>query len=109
MPARNSTTPAVRPSLDLDALEKENPKAPFVVNAGGQAITFGDVRDLPWDELNETVQDPDEFMFKTLSDEDYKHFKALKIPGWKIETLMADYRSHFGIGTRGNGRGSRTS
>lgn len=109
MPARNgnSPSPARRIGTNLDELEKENPIEPFVALVGGKEITFIDARDLPWDELNK-IDDPDEFMWRCLSEEDYDFFLAQKVPGWKIEILSRDYQRHFGIGTRGNGRGSRT-
>lgn len=107
----NRPAPASSPariSTNLDELEKENPLDPFVVVVGGREITFTDVRDLPWDVLANVEADPDEFMWETLSKEDYDYFKAQKVPGWKIDVLIKDYRAHFGIGTRGNGRGSRS-
>lgn len=104
MPAQ----PRTKVSLNLDEIEKENPTQPFVITVNGKEITFNDARDLPWDDLAQLGDDPDEFMWQTLSEVDYDHFKKAKVPGWKVDVLVRDYQRHFGIGTRGNGRGSRS-
>lgn len=108
--AAQSTPPkagtAVRVHTNLDEVVKpaEIDVEPFTAVAGGREFTFLAVHDLPWDELGGLENDGDEFMFKTLSEDDYDAFKALKIPGWKINILMADYKAHYKIGQRQGAR-----
>jgi hypothetical protein len=101
-PAPAAAAPAARVHTNLDEVQKpaEIDVEPFVAVAGGQEFTFAAVHDLPWDELGGIEGDGDEFMFKTLSEDDYEAFKKLKVPGWKINILMEDYKAHYKIGQR---------
>lgn len=106
--APSAAKPA-RVSLNLNELEKEDPREPFVVLMGDpeQEVTFIDSRDLDWEVL-ETMAGPSDFMYNCLTGEDFEFVRSQHLPGWKINRLWEDYQAHFGLGSRGNGRGSRS-
>lgn len=84
--------------LDLDAEERpeEDVKPPFVVNVGGEKITFEDPANIEWRALA-SVNIPGDLIRISLSVEDRNHLKGLSLPAWKFNKLMKAYYDHYGL------------
>lgn len=83
-------------SLDLDTLEREDARPPFVVKVEGREITLGDPEDIDWQDLVE-IESPAEFIRFCATKEDRDFLLSQKVPGWKFSKLMEAYQQHYGI------------
>jgi hypothetical protein len=102
-------------NLSLSALEAEIVKPePFVLALkDGKRVTFPDIFDRPADEAAEFLSDlrsSDDFdlMAKWLSEDDFKRYKAAKIPLRSHAAIMQAVMSYYEqtMGTPGEGRAS---
>lgn len=96
-------------SLNLDTLEREDPREPFSIVISGKRIVMSDPSDLDWKvlmDLNEN--NPMQFFRYVVAPDDQAHFKKADIPGWKMRKLMELYQEHYGLDNLGNAVGSRT-
>lgn len=93
--------------LNLDALEKEDPKSAFRFVLEGHEFVLEDPTEVSWQELQQ-VRTPVDFARYCMSSEDRRKFLAIKMPGWKFNRLFEEYQEHFGLDTAGNAPGSRT-
>ncbi len=105
MATNESTEPKV--NLSLDDLEKENPKGIFKFTIAGRVITMNDPKDIDWLTLAEIEDDPVQFVQECMSEPDGDFFVDQQLPSWKMDILIKDFMRHFGMGSRGKGRGSR--
>lgn len=101
--------PVDKVTLNLDSLEREDPREPFSVVVAGKRIVMSDPADLDWKILLELREDnPAQFFRHVVSADDQNHFRKAAIPGWKMRKLMEMYQEHYGLENLGNGAGSRT-
>ena len=91
-------------SVNLDIIEREDPREEFSAVIGGKRIVFTDAADLEWDVL-ETMDSPTDFITECTTQEDREHIYAAKLPAWKFKALWQAYQDHFGLGSPGNARG----
>jgi hypothetical protein len=88
-------------SLDLDALERENPAKPFTLLHGGHVLTFVDPEELDWQDLIRALQQPALFFEICLGAADRDVFQQTPLPGWKLKRLLDAYLQHHGIASSG--------
>lgn len=88
-------------TLNLDALEREDAKEPFIAVIAGRKIEFTDPGELEWRDLARW-DSPEEFIDNALDEDDRAFVLEQKIPGWKFKALWEAYQEHFGLGDRGN-------
>ena len=106
MPPQNRKISSIEKiNLNLDTVEREQVYEPYVVVVDGHPITMTDPKDLDWKVLL-TIDRPSQFFAHVVSDEDKQIFKKAMIEGWKMEMLLRDYQTHYGLGTPGNGDAS---
>jgi hypothetical protein len=96
-----STRPSDKPpavSLNLDTLEREGEKPePFVVVLDGKPMTFADPSEMAWQEVMAALRDPEGFFRYALSKEDSERFLSTKLPTWKLNRMMEQWREHYGV------------
>lgn len=84
--------------FDLDTLEREGARDPFVVRVGGAEVTFLDPQELDWQDLTGADQgDPKQFLGIVLGDKDRDIFFSERLPAWKLNELMKAYLKHYGL------------
>lgn len=90
--------------FNLDTYEKEGgEKEPFTAFINGRTIVMTDPTDLSWQEL-EDLDDPDRFAELVMTKEDGEFFLKEPLKAWQLNGLMDGYMTHYGLGSRGNGR-----
>lgn len=100
-------SPDISVDLSLDDLEKENPRTPYTTKVAGRVITLNDPQDIDWLVLVDIEDDPTLFVTNCMSEEDANFFMDQRIESWKVNILMDRFMKHYGLGSRGKGRGSR--
>jgi hypothetical protein len=98
-----ATAPKQKIALNLDTLEREDAKEPFIVVIDGEPMEFKDAADVEWDVLAE-MDTPQEFFEVCLDDEQRKRLYDSKLPAWKFRKLWEGYQTHYGLDDRGNAR-----
>lgn len=109
-----ATTPQDREKIDfnLETVEREKTYTPFKAfipatdGTEGRTITMVDPADLDWQDLLD-VDQPQKFLRYCITDEDKDWLLEQKIKGWQFAKLIEAYQKHYGIGSPGNGAGSR--
>lgn len=101
-------TPQVEPdvALDLDSMERENPKAPFTFRHGGKRFMMSDPQEIDWQKLLVALRDPVYFMSLALPADDRDDFFSMDMPGWKMNRLVEEYSKHYGLPSPGEAAGS---
>lgn len=100
-------SPDISVDLSLDDLEKENPRQPYRTKLRGRVITLNDPQDIDWLILMDIEDDPTQFVTNCMSEEDAEFFMEEPLESWKVNRLMEAFMRHYGLGSRGKGRGSR--
>lgn len=101
-------TPQDKVTLNLDTLEREDPRDSFSVVVAGKRIVMSDPSDLDWKILMK-INEPQDFFRHVVTPADQQHFRNAEIPGWKMRKLMELYSEHYGLDELGNVNGSRTA
>ena len=101
MPATNTrkTAASDKPSpvsLNLDVLEREDEREPFVFVLGGDRFVCRDIEDEDWQVLTRIDEDDPADTFKLLLGKDYEKFSKHELPLWKLKKLMESWREHTG-------------
>lgn len=87
-----------KPTFDLDALEREGAKEPFVVQIGGERANFSDPQELDWQELvTMNTEDPHQFLRAVIAPDDQDKFFNAHMPAWKLNKLVEAYMAHYGM------------
>ncbi|MCO6011411.1 hypothetical protein NE236_41325 [Actinoallomurus purpureus] len=110
----NTRTTRPRPApkkkaFDLDALEREGTKDPFVVRAGGREFTFPDPMEMDYQQaISFDPRDVDR-LIRALLGEDYEAFVAVGMPVWKVAKLVEVLQEYYGLPQEGEDDASPTS
>lgn len=81
-------------NLNLDEVENEEAKEPFVVVLGGREISFSDPAELDWQDLLE-INDPVQFLRYVVSKEDREYIHKQRIPAFKFAKLMDAFSTYY--------------
>lgn len=99
--------PSKQIHFNLETVEVEAPKEPFVVGLpGGETIAMIEPDELDWQQLLD-LDDPVKFLRYAISEEDRAKLAKEKFSGKKFAALIEAYQEHFGLPQRGNGVASR--
>ncbi len=92
-------------AVNLDELERKNPKDPFVAVIGGREITFTDPEEMDWEDLA-ALDSPGDFVDMCTTDDDREHIYNQKLPAFKFKKLWEAYQQHYDLlAARGKRRG----
>lgn len=83
-----------RVNINLDEIENEEAKEPFVAVLAGREIVFSDPAELDWQDLLE-IGDPVDFLRYVVSEEDRKHIHKQKLPAFKFNRLMEAFMTYY--------------
>lgn len=98
-----------KPTLDLDALEREGAVAEkFTFTFGGRQYEMVDPQEIDWQDLLSGLRNPAMFIRFAMSAADQKEFFGARVPAWKMNRLMEAYQQHYGIPDLGNASALRT-
>lgn len=106
-------TPPLTPTVSFKELRAESEKAregktPFVYECeDGTVITFTDPNLIHWIDLADLGEDPVQFINLCLSAQDGKKFAGEDIDSSMMSVIMDAFVAHYGLGSRGKGRGLR--
>ncbi|MDQ3275334.1 MAG: hypothetical protein M3Q39_09990 [Actinomycetota bacterium] len=106
-------TQSAKPTLSHKELKSESERSqaeikPFTYECeDGQVLEFLNPKGIHWLDLASLGEDPVEFVQLCLSDRDGRKFMREDIDSEMMGTIMEDFTSHYGLGARGKGRGSR--
>lgn len=108
-----SDTPA-KVSLNLDTLENEGAKEPFVIVLGGTRYELQDPEDADYRDLLEAQEqqvagNPRRAVELLVKEEDREVFFANKLPTRKLGVLFEKYNAHYGLGAPGESDASSGS
>ncbi len=96
--AAAGAAPAVKVTLDLDALEREgDKKAPYSFRVGGEVFVLNDPREMDWQDLLIAQRTPLMFIQLCMGREVYERFLAIRIPEWAMEKLITDFFGYYGM------------
>jgi len=98
-----TTTKTDKPAgvnLNLDTLESEGSKEPFVFVIGGRRFVVDDIEDHDWQDLLEfDATDAAASIRLMLGDEQYEAFHATRgVSMRKTKALLTAIQEHFGMG-----------
>lgn len=91
---------AKKVALDLDTLEREGDiPEPFPIRVKGRVIVLRDIQELDWQDVAAIGHSRNAHLFfqKAIHEDDYEHFISARIESWKMERLMQDYLTHYGV------------
>lgn len=94
-------------ALNLDTLEREGGAPdPFVFVHGGERILLSDPQEIDWQKLLAALRDPMVFFRLVVPPDDHKVFFGTDMPGWKMNRLMQEYMTHYGLPSPGEATAS---
>lgn len=98
--------PAVKRSkiFDVDALEREVDRGPFVARIGGEEYVFPDPTDMDWQDASRVDANNVVESFKAWLGEDYERFAKHRMPVWKLIELFKAIQEHYGITDEDEGK-----
>lgn len=88
------------PTLDLDALERDDAPEPFRAVIGGEEFVFGDVDDLDWKDATALHPEDAEPLLRALLGDDFDRFNSKPLPLWKLQALSNALDEHYGWSKR---------
>lgn len=104
--------------LSLDQLESERGEVePFELDLGDRVIVLPHPEDMPYETMiNLEDAGPSEYLRALMGDDDFDAFVTAEDSEGKkrvtlgiLEAIMEKYGKHYGLGSPGNGVGSRRS
>lgn len=98
--------PASDVALNLDTLEREGAKGPFIFTHAGRRWMMSDPQAVDWQKLLRALRDPVFFLHQVLPADDRDSFFDTEMPIWKLNALMSAYQQHYGLPEPGNASGS---
>ena len=98
-------------ALNLDKLEREGAKDPFVIKVDDNRVEFVDAQELDWRDLADASirferGDLEPFLRLVVAASSQDHFFGASVPAWKLNRLAGAYWEHYGIDP-GNSLASR--
>jgi hypothetical protein len=87
--------------LNLDTLEREGSKGPFVFLHGGRRFVMTDPFEIDWKDLINALSNPFVFIRNCMSVSDHEAFIAGFCPTWKMNAIVDAYLKHHGLPTVG--------
>jgi hypothetical protein len=104
-PAATDAASAPKAALNLDILERENPKAPFDFVHHGRRYLLSDPQEIDWQRLLVAMRNPVLFVRLVLPPDDHREFFGTDLPAWKMNALMKAYQEHYGLPAAGEADG----
>lgn len=112
-PAPRATDKPRITGLDIEKIQREGaPDEPYRAPLRGRIITFNDPLELDWqDSVQINPNNAVAVLRSLLSEEDWDHFKNVRMPGWRLVELFKDIQRYYGAAPEdeGNELGSPTS
>lgn len=97
-------------SVNLDTAEREGKRPkPFTFGIAGRRFSLPAADDLPWQDLVEALRSPLSFFLKAMGPKDAADFLDMRFPQWKMNYLIKEYMTHYGMGSPGEQTASSTS
>lgn len=84
-------------AINLDKLEREGAKDPFVFRFEGERIETADIQEVDWQDLLIATENPRLLMRLIIPEEWQEKFFSAKLPSWKLNALMSAYFAHHGV------------
>lgn len=85
-------------TLDLDALDRQDPPKPFIFKHNGITFQLLDPDGIDWQDLLAALRNPHLFFKHALGDDELrKKFLTAPMPSWKMRRLMTEYQEHFNL------------
>ena len=93
--AKAPTVPSGQIDFNLNEAERDVEYPVFKARIGDRVIEMSDPAELDYETLA-GMEHPTEVLRLALSEDDFTYLMDLKLPGWKVGSLIRQFRAHYG-------------